>query len=189
MAVPDTLGLPGRAVLTATAAVTVLLAVFFDVAAGEPPVHVATLGAIVAAVAGLRVLLGGRHRHLLQFCASGVAVQPALHALVKLIPHGELQHGHGSRVGHADVAVIGTQVALVVIVVAAICLAERLVLAITGVICACWIRLLLHPVRPAPAVVLRRAAPAPECSSRLVYRDAVVERGPPSAIWWATLPV
>lgn len=171
-----------------TAVLTVLVAVVSDLAAGEAPLHVATLGAVVAAVAGLRVHLGGRHRHVLQLSASCVTAQPAVHAMMKRVPHGSLQHADGSEVGYADVAVSGTQLALVIVVVTAICLAERLVLALTGAIYACWVRLTLHPVRPAPTVVLRRAASAPKRSSRLVCRDAVVRRGPPHVIRGTLLP-
>lgn len=173
------IGSPGRVVLVATAVLTVAIAVFSDLVAGEPPLHVVTLGAVVAVVAGVRVHLGGRHRGLLQFVCAGVAAQPVLHAAVKLVPHGPLRHGHGSEIGRADLAVTITQVVLVVAVVAAICLAEQLVVAVGGVVRACWLRLMLRRPHPAPGVVRRRPASAPARPRRLLGRGTTVKRGPP----------
>lgn len=168
--------------LAVSALLTVAVAVFSDVVAGEPPLHVGTLGAVVAVVAGLRVRLGGRHRGLLQFVCAGVTAQPVLHAAVKLVPHGPLRHGQGSEIGRADLAVTVTQVALVVAVVAAICLTDRLVVAVGGVVRALWLRLLLRPAHPAPGVVLRRPAPAPARPRRLLGRGTTVKRGPPRRV-------
>lgn len=173
------IGSPGRVVLVVTAVLTVAIAVFSDLVAGEPPLHVVTLGAVVAVVAGVRVQLGGRHRGLLQFVCAGVAAQPVLHAAVKLVPHGPLRHGHGNEIGRADLAVTITQVVLVVVVVAAICLAEQLVVAVGGVVRACWLRLMLRRPHPAPGVVRRRPASAPARPRRLLGRGTTVKRGPP----------
>lgn len=173
---------PGRVVLVATALLTVAMAVFSDLAAGEPPLHVVTLGAVVAVIAGVRVHLGGRHRGMLQFVCAGVGAQPVLHAAVKLVPHGPLSHGHGSEIGRADLAVTLTQILLVVVVVAAICLAEQLVVAVGGVVRACWLRLMLRRPHPAPGVVRRRPAPAPARPRRLLGRGTTVKRGPPRRI-------
>ena len=170
---------PGRAVLLGTALLTVAIAVFSDFVAGEPPVHVLTLGVVVGMVAALRVRLDGRHRGLLQFVCAALTAQPVLHAAAKLVPHGPLRHGNGSEIGRADLAVTVTQVGLVVAVVAAICTMERVVVAIGGVVRVCWLRLMLRRPQPAAGVVPRRPAPAPVRPRRLLGRGAVVKRGPP----------
>lgn len=173
---------PSRAVLVTTALVTVLVAVFFDLAAGEPPLHVVTLGAVVGGVAALRVRLGGRHRHLLQFLCACVTAQQVLHAMVELLPHGPLRHGYGTQIGQADVVATVTQVAVVIAVVAAICLTDRIVAAATSVVNACWLCLLLQGPPPAPAVLRRRPAPAPGRQRLLHGHGAIVKRGPPLAV-------
>ncbi|MCX6951120.1 MAG: hypothetical protein NTV51_02895, partial [Verrucomicrobia bacterium] len=117
-----------------------------------------------------------------------VAAQPAVHAVLKRVPHGSLQHGNGSGIGHTDVVIIGSQLALVIVVVTAICFAERLVLALTGAIYTCWVRFFLLPVHPAPAVVPRRAASEPKRSSQLVCRDTMIRRGPPHPLCGILLP-
>lgn len=177
-----TLGPRGRAVLTVAAVLTVLIEVFSDGVAGEPRLHVATLGMVVAAVVGVRVSLGGRHRRLSQLIAACITAQPVLHALIKLVPHGPLRHGSGFEIGLADVAVVVTQVVLVVAVVAAICLTEHVVVALTGVVRACWVRIVLVPPPPAPPAILRRAVAAPGRPRSLLGRGPAVERGPPSAV-------
>lgn len=168
--------------LVVAAVLTVLVEVFADGVAGEPRLHVVTLGMVVAAVVGVRVHLGGRRRRLVQLIAACIIAQPALHALIKLVPHGPLRHGFGSDIGLADVAVAATQVMLVVAVVAAICLTEHVVVALAGVVRACWVRIVLLPSPPAPPAILRRAVAAPGRPRSLVGRGTAIERGPPSAV-------
>ncbi|MHA6781732.1 hypothetical protein ACVGOW_12170 [Pseudonocardia saturnea] len=176
------LGRPRRAVLVTATVLTVLVAVFSDVVAGEPPLHVASLGAVVAGVAVLRVRLGGRHRRPLLFICACIIAQPVLHAVMKLLPHGGLRHGHGTEIGRADLVLTSTQVAVVIAVVAAICLAERLVVAVTGVVRACWVRLLLQGPPSAPTVLRRRPTQAAGRPRLLHGRGTVVKRGPPPAV-------
>ncbi|TQM09953.1 hypothetical protein [Pseudonocardia kunmingensis] len=73
-----------RLSLVVGATVTVVVAVLFDVLAGEHPTHTLVLALVVLVVAGLRLWLGGRREGLLSVVSGAVVAQPALHATAKL---------------------------------------------------------------------------------------------------------
>ena len=60
---------PRRRVLVAGGWLTVLVAVLFDLYAGEAAVHAATLGAVAAVTAYVRIRTVGRNSSLVSFVA------------------------------------------------------------------------------------------------------------------------
>ncbi|MBC8091997.1 MAG: hypothetical protein H7Y15_08695 [Pseudonocardia sp.] len=169
-----------RGLLLGSALLTVLVAVFSDVAVGEAAVHVATLGAIVAAMGALRVRLAGRDRGLLQFLSGALLAQPVLHATAKLIPHGSLDHGAGAQVGQADLLVSGTQLAAALLIVAVVSFAEQLVTMLCSVIRVCGLRIRQLVPRTGPTTAHQDTPVRAALSIR--YRPiAMCKRGPPRA--------
>lgn len=171
----------GHTLLVAAALLAVVVAVVSDLAAGEAALHVASLGLVTGAMALLRVWLAGRDRGLLQFLSGCVVAQPAVHAAVKLVPHASLDHGVGSDIGRADLAVTATQFVIALLIVATVSFAEQALTLVSGVIRVWALRL-----RPAvPSVgpderTCRRTPERAQLSSR--YRPiAMRKRGPPHA--------
>lgn len=158
---------------------TVVMAVKFDLSAGEAPLHAASLGALVAGVAALRVQLASRRRRLLQFVSSCIVAQPTLHAALTLIPHAPIEHGSGQQIGQADVYLFGTQIAVVLAVVATVLLAERIAVLAGGVVRVGWLRICLHvphsgPGKPRPCI-----APARQLLTSRYRPGVIARRGPP----------
>jgi hypothetical protein len=171
----------GRTVLVGAAVLAVLVAVVSDLAAGEAALHVASLGLVTGAMALLRVWLAGRDRGLLQFLSGCVVAQPAVHAAVKLVPHAPLDHGAGSDIGRADLAVTGTQLVIALLIVATVSFAEQVMTLASGVIRVWALRLRLTVPSTGPAAhTCRRTPERAQLSSR--YRPvAMRKRGPPHA--------
>lgn len=161
---------------------TVLVAVFSDLAAGEAAVHVASLGAITAAMGALRVRLAGRDRGLLQFLSACVIAQPVLHAAAKLVPHGPLDHGAGAEIGQADLLVSGTQLAVALLVVAAVSFAEQVVGTVCSVIRICWLRIRSAVPPAGPQKANRRRTPVRAALSSRFRPIAMCKRGPPALL-------
>jgi hypothetical protein len=171
----------GRTLLVAAAFLAVLVAVVSDLAAGEAALHVASLGLVTGAMAMLRVRLAGRDRGLLQFLSGCVVAQPAVHAAVKLVPHAPLDHGVGTEIGRADVAVTATQLVIALLIVATVSFAEQVLTLVSGVIRVWVLRLRLTVPSAGPvARTCRRTPERAQLSSR--FRPvAMRKRGPPLA--------
>ncbi len=169
----------GRTLLVAAVFLAVVVAVVSDLAAGEAALHVASLGLVIGAMAVLRVWLAGRDRGLLQVLSGCVVAQPAVHAAVKLVPHAPLDHGIGSDIGRADVAVTATQLVIALLIVATVSFAEQFLALVSGVIRVWVLRLQLTVPSTGPdARTCRRTPERAQLSSR--YRPvAMRKRGPP----------
>lgn len=165
--------------LTAAAVLTVVVAVFSDLAAGEAPLHVATLGVVTALVAALRLRLAGRHRGLLQFVSGTIVAQPAVHTAAKLVPHGPMEHGLGHQLIHADVLATATQMVVALLIVAAVSFAEQIVTAVAGVVRVVRIRIWIHVPKTRARTSRVRRAPARERLTSRYRPGAIPRRGPP----------
>lgn len=110
---------------------TVAGAVAFDLFEGQAPMHAAALGLVTALAVALRVRLAGRGGGLPQFVCGCVVSQPALHHLVRWMPHPGLEHGDGVLPGPADLAAVALQAAVVLALVAGLTYVEQLLLGLT----------------------------------------------------------
>lgn len=173
------IGLSHQWALVAGSTLTVVMAVAFDLRPGEAPLHAASLGALVAGVAVLRAHLASWRCRLLQFVSSCIVAQPALHASLKLIPHAPIEHGPGQQIGQADVYLVGTQIAVVLAVVATVLFAERIAILAGGVIRACWLRICLRVSHSGPGKARPRIAPACQLLTSRYRPGAIARRGPP----------
>lgn len=171
------LPLGSRMLLTA-AGVVCLVAVASDLSADEAPLHVLTLGAVIAMVVVARLRLAPSS-DLLRILKACVLIQPALHAAAKLVPHGQVEHGVGQQIGQADIAVTLNQVVVATAIVGVASLVEQVVAAVVGVIRVTWNG--LRPARitePVPAV---RPAPSPELLTNRYRPGVIARRGPPAS--------
>lgn len=163
------------------ASLAVVLTVLSDLTAAEAPLHALTLAAVGAAVVAFRATVTPWCRHLLPVLAAIVTLQPALHAVMKLVPAGAGRHGHpGEHVDPADVVVNGTQIALVVVVVAALALLERVLDLVTRVLRVLVV--LLGPVAPERLGARLRPASRPARSPGPLLQAVLVRRGPPRVV-------
>jgi hypothetical protein len=166
-----------RAAVAFAAVVTACLAIGMDLLAGEHPVHTATLGFVVAAVAAVRVRLAGRYSGCFSALGGAIVAQPALHAATKLLP------AYPDAVGHTiETSVSVVHVVLTAAVVAVVAGAQGLFLLLAAAYPIARVLLLLVrlPARPRPRPVVRQpAAPAGE---RLFLVADVSRRGPPAVI-------
>lgn len=170
-----------RVVSVLGSSLAVVLTVLSDLTAAEAPLHALTLAAVGAVVVAFRATVTPWCRHLLPVLAAIVTLQPALHAVMKLVPADAGPHNHpGGHVDAAEVAVNGTQIALVVVVVAALALLERVLALVTRALRVLVV--LLEPVarervgpRRRPALRLARS-PFPPLGA------VIVRRGPPRVV-------
>lgn len=153
------------------AATTVFVAIAAAAVAGSHPLHTATLGLAALALGLVRLAQPGRLRGYFA-AASGVLVsEPVVHAAMVVLQYGTEHSG--------DRAILPLQVALAVLVIAAVAGAEALYL-LAG---ALWRALRLPrrplpvPARPTPPLVgvLATAVPGPGAGQ---FR----RRGPPSRL-------
>jgi hypothetical protein len=168
-----------RCGLVAAAALTVLATVAVDLLAGEAPLHAATLGAVAAAVALLRVRLVDRRRRLLQFVSGCIVAQPALHLSAKLLPHHSIEHGVDHAVGPADLFVIGTQLTAAVGIAAVVSFAEQIV-ELSARAARRFSVLITARVRVVGSITLRfRFTPARQLLTFRYRPGSIPRRGPP----------
>jgi hypothetical protein len=163
-----------RAAVAFAAVVTVCLAIGMDLLAGEHPVHTATLGFVVAAVAAVRVRLAGRYSGCFSALGGAIVAQPALHGAMKLLP------ADPDPVGHTiETSVSVVHVVLTAAVVAVVAGAQGLFLLLAAAYPIARVLLLLVrlPARPRPRPVVRQPAAAGE---RLFLVADVSRRGPPA---------
>jgi hypothetical protein len=171
---------PRRGVLVAGAVLTVLAAIAFDLFAGEAPLHAAVLGVVTALAAALRVRLATRQCSLLQFVCGSIVSLPAIHYVAKLAPHPNVEHGHGTVPGVADLFVASLQIAVVLAAVALLTFAERLLLAVAvRAYRLCILR--IRPARPLPeqAQVVITAVPSRQLQAGRFSPSSIARRGPP----------
>mgnify|MGYP001096874314 CR=1 FL=1 len=102
-----------------------IVAVVSDLAAGEHPLHAATLGLVAASVAGVRVRLAGRHSSVFSVLSGALVAQPVLHAAVKLLPLAPDPVHHA-----AETSISAIHIAITVTIVAVVTGAQSLVLAL-----------------------------------------------------------
>ncbi|TQM09868.1 hypothetical protein [Pseudonocardia kunmingensis] len=167
-----------RGAATFGACVTFVVAVVSDVAAGGRPLHTMTLGLVALAVAGLRLLLAGRHGGLFATIRGAVVAQPALHAATKLLPVPP--DPDVSLVGHvtAESSTTALHVLVAAVIVAAVAGAERLFLAVaTSHPFTRWLRLMWSGARPQPPAPFAEPHPAPP--TRRPHLTPAPRRGPP----------
>lgn len=162
------------------AVLTVLAAAVFDLMADEAPLHAVTIAAVGAAAAVLRSRLVGRSGRLVPFVSACVVAQPVLHLGAKWAPRADVVHsGHG--LGLADLAVIGTQVGLALVLVALVTFAEQLVALAVGVIRVCW----LVVIRTVPDLVPPTVRVRPPSCRPMISRfrsGPTARRGPPRPV-------
>ncbi|MDX8048473.1 hypothetical protein SK571_03690 [Lentzea sp. BCCO 10_0798] len=106
-------GFATRSSASFAALTTVGVAVGMDVAAGEHLLHTATIGAIAVVLAVLRVRLGGKYEGSFALLSGAIVVQPALHAMTKLVP-GDT--GHAAETSMSLLPVLLTAVVVAVVV-------------------------------------------------------------------------
>jgi hypothetical protein len=174
---------PRRGVLVAGAVLTVLVAVAFDLFAGEAPLHATVLGVATALAAALRVRLATQQCSLLRFVCGSIVSLPAIHYAAKLAPHPNMEHGHGTVPGAADLFVACLQIAVVLAAVAVLTFAERLLFAVAVRayrLCILHIR----PARPLPeqARVAITAAPSRQLKAGRFSPSSIARRGPPMLV-------
>jgi len=161
-----------RALLVAALA-TAVLAIGMDLAAGEHPVHAATVGGVAASAALARLVTARRYKGLLAMVNGAVVAQPALHASTKLVPPTTDHSGDVSlSVVHIIVAV------LIVVAITQVQQLGSLVAALRPLLVALIRRIVSTPKRPvrSPRLVgYEPALPVPQWS---IVRD-VARRGPP----------
>ncbi len=163
------------------AALAVVLAVLSDLAAAEAPLHALTLAAVSAVVVVFRATVTPWCRHVLPVLAVIVTLQPALHAVMKLVPSGSAGHADvGEHVHAAEVAVNGTQIGLALVVMAVLSSLERVLELVTRVFRELVV--LLKPLAPERAAVRRRPAPRPARSPGPPLRAVIIRRGPPCVV-------
>lgn len=166
-----------RPVLVLSALLAFLLAGAADLTATESPLHALTLASVTTTVVALRVRFA-HQRRLLQWITAIVTVQPALHAAVKLAPHGSLSHGaESAAVSGVDLTVSATQIVLAAAVVGALCLVEHLVALLSKAILA-WI-VVRRSVPPQHRPVRQRSDSRPAGRPRPCRRGTEPRRGPP----------
>ncbi|MCX6463958.1 MAG: hypothetical protein NTW05_10260 [Pseudonocardiales bacterium] len=158
----------------------VLMAVLSDLTAAEAPLHAATLAVVGAVVVGFRARVTPWCIHVFPVLAAIVALQPALHVGMKLVPHGALGHAAGRGVGVDDVMVNGTQIVLALVVVVALGSLQRVFELVSRVLRVLVV--LLAPLRPEPADVVRRPDTRPERPPGPPLRAVIVRRGPPRIV-------
>ena len=170
-----------RELVVIGALLTVLAAVAIDLFSGETPLHAISVGVLAASATALRVRVAGRQRSLLQFVCGCVLSQPVLHHAAKILPHPNLEHGHGHVPGAADVFVAALQIVVVLAVIAILTFAEQILLALAiGAAHLCIVR--IRALRPLPewARFVVMVAPAAELlASRHYYPGSIARRGPP----------
>lgn len=165
------------------AAITVLVAAVADLIAGEHPSHTATLALVAVVVAVMRHRLAGRHGGLFAAMRGAIVAQPALHAVVKVLP---ISPDPGSAVfGHtaADTSMSALHVLVAAAIVAGVASSEQLFLAAAAAVpFVHWLCLLTRvssrPRPPAPV-----AWPQLLAAIRRTYLASVSRRGPPAAAW------
>lgn len=171
-----------RRVATALAAsTTVAVAIGADFAAGEHPLHTATLGVVALVVAALRLRFAGHHGGLFAAVSAALIAQPALHAAMALLPAGAERPSTGAAHTAAEASVTVLHVLVAALVVSAVAGAEKLFLLVAAVTpCRRWLGLLAwSPPRPRPT-----APPAPPPAAPVRRWSAVAHmprRGPPAA--------
>jgi hypothetical protein len=162
------------------ATATVVVAVVADVIAGEHPLHTATLGLVAVVVAVMRHRLAGRHEGLFAATRGAIVAQPALHALMKLLPAstdpGSTPLGHTA----AETSTSVVHVLVAAAIVAGVASSERLFLAVAALQpLARWLRLLTWAaVQPRPPVSL--AWPPVVALTGHAHLASVSRRGPPA---------
>lgn len=177
---------PGRGVakprfrpLVAAAALAVAVAVASDLAVGGLPVHVATLGVVVAMVTALRWRMVGRHRGLLQIVSGCVMAQPALRVAAEHVSHGLAGPGVGLQIGHTDLVVTLVQLTVALAIGGTVSFAEQIVAAVTGIVRVYRFRIRSHVRQPGAAASQVRRAPAGERLTSRYRPGAIPRRGPP----------
>ncbi|GAA3228430.1 hypothetical protein GCM10017691_19560 [Pseudonocardia petroleophila] len=153
------------------------LALAADLLTDEAPLHVLTLVAVTALVAATRLHLMGSSYGLMRALGACAASQPALHIAAEYGPHAQVEHGVGQQIGHADIAVMITQIVIATVIVGVVSFSDQIVSAVVGVIRVARTTSSFACTRASTAVV--RRAPA---ASRLIsrYRPGMVAlRGPP----------
>ncbi|GAA2565878.1 hypothetical protein [Pseudonocardia hydrocarbonoxydans] len=114
---------------------------------------------------------------LMRALGACAASQPALHIAAEFGPHAQVEHGVGQQIGHADIAVMITQIAIATVIVGIISFGDQIVSAVVGVIRVARNASPFVCTRASTAVV-RRAPAASQLISR--YRPGMVAlRGPP----------
>jgi len=169
-------------VLVAGGWLTVLVAVLFDLYAGEAAVHAATLGAVAAVTAYVRIRTVGRNSSLVSFVAGCVVSQPAMHYGITFLPHPTLEHGSGAVPGAADLLAVCAQILLILALAAGVSLVERAVVALTTSMVGLGLRLIrTGPVRVPSTrrVVVVRSLPAGEGETGRYLCRSLARRGPP----------
>lgn len=170
----------GRRVLLLAASATVVVAVGSDVVAGGHPLHTATLGAVAAAIAVLRLRLAGRHNGPFAAISAAILAQPVLHAATKLLPSGteSVAAAPGHAAAEASVTVLHVLVAA--LIVCAVVGVEQLYLLVAALAPLTeWLGLLLwRPLRPQPALSSPPPPVAP--ARRWSFVAHIPRRGPPA---------
>lgn len=157
----------------------VAVAVASDLSLDEAPLHVLTLGAVIAMVVVARLRSASPSPDLLRILKACVLVQPALHAAIKLVPHGQVEHGVGQQIGQADIAVTLNQVVVATAIVCVASLVEQVVVAVVGVIRVTW-NGLRHAQITEPVLAVR-PAPSPELLTNRYRPGVIARRGPPAS--------
>jgi hypothetical protein len=171
---------PRTGVLLFGAIITVLAAVAFDLFAGEAPLHAATLGVITTIAAAVRVRLAVRQHSVVQFVCGCIVSQPVLHYAVKLLPHPNVEHGHGAAPGLADLFVAALQAMVIFAIVVGLTYAEQILLALAiGTAHVCIIRMTIIRPLPDQTRVVVVTAPATGLLARRYYPGSIARRGPP----------
>lgn len=173
-----TSGLP----LLGAATAAVLGAVAADVGPGEHPTHSAVLGAVALAVAVLCRRLGSGVVGALPAVAAALAVQPVLHYGSKVV-RPAVRNEHENLLLHLLVdegATAGVQIALPVLVLAAVAMSTRLVWLVVDAVRRPLELLSAPPTWPRPVLLSARpVAPGPMlcgCGWALL----AARRGPPA---------
>jgi hypothetical protein len=161
--------------------VSVATTVAADIAAGAAAGHVLTLGSVALAVAVMRVRTAGHRRGLWSFVSAGLVAQPAFHAASDLA-HQVAPIGSHDRLSPATSGLASlVQILIAAAVVAAVCVAERVVELALSEIAAH-----LLAATPAPAIhpeladrLRPRSGDEPTSRTARPCLGAIARRGPP----------
>lgn len=76
----------------------------------------------------------GNSYGLMRALGACAASQPALHTAAEFGPHAQVEHGFGQQIGHADIAVMITQIVIATVIVGIVSFGDQIVSAVVGVI-------------------------------------------------------
>lgn len=157
----------------------VLLAAASDLAVGGVPVHIATLGVVIAMVSAVRLHLAGSRRGLLSVVSGCVVAQPALRICGETVPHSLAGPGIGWQIGHVDLVVTVIQLTVALAIVTTVSFTEQIVAGVSGIVRVD--RLRIRPPAPQTRVSLSRVrrAPAPGRLTSRYCPGVIARRGPP----------